>query len=64
MKVSCNGVIQVAVSFASVRQYSLTIEEWGKNAKAILGIEGAAVNVETGEGKETVPETHVKIVNS
>jgi hypothetical protein len=49
MKVGCNGAIQVAVSFASVRQYcGLTIEDCGKNAKAILGIEGAAVNVQTG----------------
>ena len=63
MDVGCNGAIQVAVSFASVRQYSLTIEDWGKNANAILGIEGAAVNVQTGEGKKAGPEVHGEMVN-
>ena len=58
MKVGCNGAIQVAVSFASVRQYSLTIEDWGNNAKAILGIDEAAVNVQTGGGKETLKSSN------
>jgi hypothetical protein len=49
VKVGCNGAIQVSVSFASVRQYcGLTVEDLGKNAKAILGMEGAAVNVQRG----------------
>ena len=64
MKVGCDGAIQVAASLASLRQHcSLTIGDWGKNAKAILGIEGAAVNVQTGEGKKAGPEVHGEMVN-